>query len=167
LDAQWTPDLGLISEIDAGFRYSDHDAVFNQTAGFSPLASTSNPTAVSSLYMLENTGNFLSKNSSVPEVRTFWVANPDVLRDLDKTRAILGVTAQRVFTSLNTYTMSERIMTGYAMAKFDTSKLSLPILIDGNVGVRFVNTSRGSAGTATCATSASSMCCRAPTCAST
>jgi len=141
MDAQWQHKLGPISELDFGFRYSDHDANFNQTYGNGTTAANTNPTAYSNLYQLVDTGNM---SGTVDQLTKFWLFNPNVLRaNFADEGAIFGANYTPAFNPNNHYMMSERVTAGYIEGKLDLGSL------DGNFGVRFVNTNRSSAGTLT------------------
>jgi len=146
MDAQWLTKLGPFNEFDFGVRYSDHDAIFNQTAGYTPSAPSATPN--SSLYELVDTQNMSGVTNQVTK---FWVFKPNLLREnYANEAALLGNTTYALphfptNPSSNLYSMSERLLSGYVEAKMDLGSL------DGDFGIRFVNTNRSASGTITCA----------------
>lgn len=146
-DVQWLQQLGPISEIDAGLRYS---ATSNNFAPIRYYTSVGTPDAsdYSYLFRVVNTNLFADTAPGVTMTRTILSANPAYLReDFQHVRDLLGVGDTTISANaIGTYQLSERTASGYLMAKFDTD-LYLPV--DGNVGVRVVNTNSSMSGSQT------------------
>jgi TonB-dependent receptor len=141
LDAVWTHNFGPFNEFDFGIRYSDHESVFNQTPYYYTKAPNSNPTTYQSDLMLVDTHNF---EGVAAQTEKFWVFNPNVMHaTLADVGSLFGNIYTKAFAPLNLYTMDERVFDGYAEAKVNLGSL------DGNFGVRIINTNRSAAGTET------------------
>lgn len=147
LDAQWMAKLGPISEIDAGFRYSTASNVFSPIRYYVPtgLAPATN---YSHLFKLMDTDIFSNNADGVPMTRTFYVAESSYLRrDFQGLRDTFGIGATPIApTPLSIYSLNERTTSGYVMAKLDTEVL---VPIDGDFGLRFVNTNSSMIGNQT------------------
>ncbi len=139
MDAQWVHKVGPFDEFDFGFRYSDHDAVYNQTGGYSVTAPNQTPSAYPNYFQLIDTGNFAG---TIVQTTNFWVYKPDILRANFADEGVLFNAPQTPqFALTNRYGISERLTDGYAEAKMDLGSL------DGNFGLRVVNTNRSATGT--------------------
>lgn len=146
-DVQWIKSVGPISEIDAGFRYA---SASNRFAPIRYNVSTGTQAATSLAYLFQDTDTKLFNNtaSGVPMTREFFTAIPSYLRtQFQYVRNLLGVGSAAITPStIGIYSLTERTTSGYLMAKFDTN---LMIPIDGNFGVRVVNTNSSTDGSQT------------------
>ncbi len=135
-DARYDFDHGPITAVLAGAYYSDHVANNNvYSVSFTPSNSALNQPLSA---ITENTPNnlFDGSDSSLNQ----WVTiKRDILANMTDTRTLVGVsTSDQYYPVANAYNYNEKISGLYAEAQFAFN--TLPVPIDGNIGLRQVHT---------------------------
>ncbi|ESQ83289.1 hypothetical protein AEAC466_13640 [Asticcacaulis sp. AC466] len=136
IDVRYDFDTGPLTAVLGGLYYSDHDANNNvYSVSFSP-ANSGLRVPLSAVTELTPDDLFDGKNSSLNQ----WVTvKRDILAKMRDTRILVGVSPNdQAYPLNNAYNYNEKITGAYleAMFAFDT----LPVPIDGNIGVRQVHT---------------------------
>ncbi len=138
-DAEFKMDQGFLTSVMAGVRYGD------RAAEFTPIRFFVNPpaTAASSLSgLVARTpfNDFFSEtDSGVPLPRDYLIVPANLLRGngFDSVRQQLGIAAVPTVSPLSVFDIEEKTLAAYARANFE---FDTAIPIDGNLGVRFVQT---------------------------
>jgi len=137
LDAEYRFDGGLLQSVKAGFRYSDRSNNTIDTGyRYTGLASVPGLTSVTfgdDFYRGQGDlfGGFLAYPLST-------------ILNYDATRANLGISTTPAYLPSGANDASQKTFAGYAVAFFKADTLPLPI--DGNIGVRVVRTEQNVSG---------------------
>ncbi|RIA43764.1 TonB-dependent receptor [Hephaestia caeni] len=132
---------GPITQIAVGFRYADRSAYFTPVRFFAAPPGSPAATAFPDLFEPTHTPDFYTKKGDVAFTRDFLTSKTDLLRhDFEGIRQQLGFTTGPTVNPLSTFDIGEETKAVYGMVKFDVDP---GVRIDGNVGLRMVNT-RGS-----------------------
>ncbi|SFN95751.1 TonB-dependent receptor [Sphingomonas sp. OK281] len=129
LDGEYRFDGGILSSIKAGFRFADRRNRTSDT-GYRYTGLTG---AATNLRYVDLSGFFRGQADLFGDIQAFSL--PTVL-DYDATRAALGVATTPSYVPSGTNTQAQKTYTGYAAAFFKAD--DLPVPIDGNIGVRVV-----------------------------
>ena len=129
LDGEYRFDGGFLSSIKAGFRFADRRNRTNDTG----YRYTGLSGAATNLSYVDLSGFFRGQANLFGDIQAFSL--PTVL-DYDATREALGITTTPSYTPSGTNTQAQKTYTGYATAFFKAD--DLPVPIDGNIGVRVV-----------------------------
>ncbi|MEI5686912.1 MULTISPECIES: TonB-dependent receptor [Sphingomonas] len=137
LDGEYRFDGGFLRSVKAGIRYADRANRTNDT-GYRYTGLTG---AAGNLRYVDLGDFFRGSANLFGDIQAF--ALPTVL-DYDATRATLGVTTTPPYLPSGTNSETQKTYTGYIAAFFKAD--TLPVPIDGNVGVRVVRTKVAVAG---------------------
>ncbi len=129
LDGEYRFDGGILSSIKAGFRFADRRNRTSDT-GYRYTGLTG---AATNLRYVDLGGFFRGQADLFGDIQAFSL--PTVL-DYDATRASLGIATTPSYVPSGTNTQAQKTYTGYAAAFFKAD--DLPVPIDGNIGVRVV-----------------------------
>ncbi|TCP96671.1 TonB-dependent receptor [Sphingomonas sp. PP-F2F-A104-K0414] len=129
LDGEYRFDGGILSSIKAGFRFADRRNRTSDT-GYRYTGLTG---AATNLRYVDLSGFFRGQADLFGDIQAFSL--PTVL-DYDATRASLGIATTPSYVPSGTNTQAQKTYTGYAAAFFKAD--DLPVPIDGNIGVRVV-----------------------------
>ncbi|WP_431358254.1 TonB-dependent receptor [Sphingomonas faeni] len=129
LDGEYRFDGGILSSIKAGFRFADRRNRTSDT-GYRYTGLTG---AATNLRYVDLGGFFRGQADLFGDIQAFSL--PTVL-DYDATRASLGIATLPSYVPSGTNTQAQKTYTGYAAAFFKAD--DLPVPIDGNIGVRVV-----------------------------
>ncbi|RZL84720.1 MAG: TonB-dependent receptor, partial [Sphingomonas sp.] len=129
LDGEYRFDGGILSSIKAGFRFADRRNRTSDT-GYRYTGLTG---AATNLRYVDLSGFFRGQADLFGDIQAFSL--PTVL-DYDATRESLGITTTPGYVPSGTNTQAQKTYTGYAAAFFKAD--DLPVPIDGNLGVRVV-----------------------------
>ncbi len=129
LDGEYRFDGDVLSSIKAGFRFADRRNRTSDT-GYRYTGLTG---AATNLRYVDLSGFFRGQADLFGDIQAFSL--PTVL-DYDATRASLGITTTPSYVPSGTNTQAQKTYTGYATAFFKAD--DLPVPIDGNLGVRVV-----------------------------
>ncbi|MCK8455306.1 TonB-dependent receptor [Sphingomonas faeni] len=129
LDGEYRFDGGILSSIKAGFRFADRRNRTSDT-GYRYTGLTGAPT---NLRYVDLSGFFRGQADLFGDIQAFSL--PTVL-NYDDTRESLGITTTPSYVPSGTNTQAQKTYTGYAAAFFKAD--DLPVPIDGNLGVRVV-----------------------------
>lgn len=137
-DGDYKLENGPFSSISAGVRYADRQANFTPIRFYQQPA-TQAITSQPSLWTTTPTPDFYSKTQSdVAFPRDYLTSIPGLLRsDFGYVANALGLTTQPSVNPLAVFDIQEKDTAGYVMGNFD---FTAGLRIDGNVGVRVVNT---------------------------
>lgn len=131
LDGEYRFDGGFLKSIRAGFRFADRTNVYSDTGyRYTGLATAPTDTEVVSL------ADFYHGDASLFGDARFFSRNTTL--SYDATRAELGIGGPATYAPSGTNTESQKTYTGSITAFFKADRLPVPI--DGNIGVRVVNT---------------------------
>ncbi len=129
LDGEYRFDGGILSSIKAGFRFADRRNRTSDT-GYRYTGLTG---AATNLRYVDLSGFFRGQADLFGDIQAFSL--PTVL-SYDDTRQSLGITSTPGYVPSGTNTQAQKTYTGYAAAFFKAD--DLPVPIDGNLGVRVV-----------------------------
>ncbi|SDA15416.1 TonB-dependent receptor [Sphingomonas sp. NFR15] len=138
-------DSSFLKSIQGGFRFSDRSIAQQNPLRYTGQTASTDPASYSGLFQANSYGDFYTANGAkVDFQRNFPYANVSRLRsDFSGVLSQLGLTGALApsTTSVNSllaaFNADEKTTAGYVMAKFDFVA-GLPI--DGNIGVRYVQT---------------------------
>ena len=138
-------DSPFLKSIQGGFRFSDRSIAQQNPLRYTGQTTSTNPASYSGLFQANSYGDFYTaKGANVDFQRTFPYANVSRLRsDFSGVLSQLGLTGALApsTTSVNSllaaFNADEKTTAAYAMAKFD---FVAGLQIDGNIGVRYVQT---------------------------
>lgn len=137
LDAEYRFDAGPLQFLRAGFRYADRSNAAKDT-GYRFTGLSGAPTN----YVITDLSDFYHGDADVyGSIVSFPRA---LIVDYDATRSVLGITTTPSYLPSGRNQEGQKTYAGYVAAffKFD----SLPVPIDGNVGVRLVRTTTDASG---------------------
>ncbi|WP_242138870.1 TonB-dependent receptor [Sphingomonas sp. TREG-RG-20F-R18-01] len=137
LDGEYRFDGGILSSIKAGIRYADRKNTTNDTG----YRYTSQSGPASDLTYVDLSDFYRGQANLFGNIQAFSL--PTVL-NYDATRAALGVTTTPAYLPSGINTESQKSYAGYAAAFFKAS--TLPVPVDGNIGVRVVRTQSAVSG---------------------
>ncbi|WP_213981031.1 TonB-dependent receptor [Sphingomonas sp. dw_22] len=129
----------FITQISAGFRYSDREAHFTPWRFFATPPGAPQATAFSQYFAPNPHPDFMAKASEgTPVTFDFLSTIPGMLRNnFDAMRQALGFTTGPAVNPLSVFDIGEKTTSGYGLVKFANEN---GFRFDGNVGVRVVNT---------------------------
>jgi TonB-dependent receptor len=136
-DVSYETDNAIVHSLHVGFRYADRDAFF---APIRDTNSLSGPLSLNpGLYKrVPFTDFFNQTDANSPQIRDFIVPDAYQVSDIAALRTQLGITTPiPAVNPLSTFDINEKTSAWYAMAKYG---FNLGVPIDGNLGLRFLNT---------------------------
>jgi TonB-dependent receptor len=138
LDGDYKFDNGPFSSVSAGVRYADREATFTPIR-FYVQPSTQSALAHPELYQDTPYPDYYSKTEAgVAFPRNYLSTLPNLLRhDFGYVASTLGISTKPSVSPLAVFNVAEKSTAGYLMGNFD---FAAGLRIDGNVGVRIVNT---------------------------
>jgi len=138
-------DLGPLSEIQAGFKYSDHEretGFMATTFGgfFLPLQATGcgGPCTPSSFFGGTTPGDYLQDIAGAGTLNSYWIV--DRARVQQVLQGFPGVTAGRIPNPPENFSIEERALAAYMLGRFEGEDWR------GNIGLRIVDTEQTSSG---------------------
>lgn len=138
-------DLGALTEIQAGFKYSDHEReteFLATTFGgfFLPLQATGcgGPCTPASFFGGLTPGDFLEDIASAGTLASYWQVDRGALQEF--LLNFPGVEASRIPNPPENFSIEERALAGYVLGRFEGEGWR------GNIGVRIVETEQTSSG---------------------
>ncbi len=137
LDAQYKFDDGFLQSLKAGFRFADRK---NQTedTGYRYTGLSTTPTDL----QYTSLSDFYRGQANLFGNSLFF--NRDTILNYDETRSELGITTTPSYVPSDTSRESLKTYAGYVAAYFKAD--SLPVPIDGNVGLRVVGSQQSASG---------------------
>ncbi len=137
LDGEYKFDGSVLQSIKVGVRYADRSNRYSDT-GYRYTGLNAVPTQLE----FADFGNFFRGDADL--FGDALLFSRGITQDYDATRAALGITTLPNFLPSSTTTQSQKTYTGYGAAFFRAD--DLPVPIDGNVGLRVVQTKLAVAG---------------------
>ncbi|WP_206245380.1 TonB-dependent receptor [Novosphingobium terrae] len=131
IDAEYKFDDGFLKSIKGGFRFSDQNNYGNDT-GYRYFGLTGNPTDLGTVDL----SNFFRGQANLFGNAQFF--SRSTILDYNATRNELGITSAPSYSPYGANGQSQKTYAGYITAFFNFDKLPLPV--DGNIGLRVVNT---------------------------
>lgn len=144
-DGDYDLELGPITDVAFGVRYSDISDKLVPIRYYEATGAAVGPaSAYSQLVQAYPYGDAFAGYSG-STINHYLVVNPSLLTNLNKIISLFGL-PQPTVQSQGIYTIDEKDLAGYLKVNF---AFDLGVRIDGNVGVRIVNTADDVAGTET------------------
>jgi len=131
LDAEYKFNGGILQSIKAGLRYADRSNRFSDTG----YRYTGLSTVPSDLEYVDF-GDFFRGDADL--FGNALLFSRTTALDYNATRSALGITSAATYLPSGTNTESQKTYTGYAAAFFKADQLPVPV--DGNIGVRVIET---------------------------
>ncbi len=134
-DLTYSFDDSPLKSVQAGIRYSDHNAIQNTISRSYNASNSGLIRPLAGVSQLTDDNLFHGRDSSLNQ----WLAiDRDYVKNRGLTRALVGVPlVDLAFDPYSFYDYTEKVYAGYVQANFDF-ELGLPI--DGNLGLRAVKT---------------------------
>ncbi|MEG3172556.1 TonB-dependent receptor [Sphingomonas sp. ZB1N12] len=137
LDGEYKFDNSVLRSIKLGVRYADRSNLYSDT-GYRYTGLN----AVPSQLEFADFSKFFHGDADL--FGNALLFSRGITQDYDLTRATLGITTLPSYLPSSTTTQSQKTYTGYATAFFNAA--DLPVPIDGNIGLRVVQTKLAVAG---------------------
>jgi TonB-dependent receptor len=132
LDAEYKFDTGFIKSVKAGLRFSSQSNNSNDT-GYRYTGLSTLPSDLETVDL----SNFFHGQGNLFGNALFF--SRSTIMDLAATRSALGITTAPAYSPYGANGESVKTYAGYVTAYFNADRLRFPI--DGNIGLRVVNTS--------------------------